>query len=357
MINKFIHQLQEILASAPQDNLSNELSYIFQESQKTLPFEIISLSIIDNNLPAPSAVDFYRVLNKNCDHKLEKQFKDKNIVIEYKFLGNKEDATLLVEILALYLNQKLESFLEKQKLEDLLKNQNEENSALVKMFCHDLVNPLSILNMSLEFLEDSEVNIQYANILSRMKKSSESLQYTIQSFRELNALQNKNKNLFLEKLSLVAIFNECKKNFQPTLDAKNITLKLKLPNQNDVEFFADRQTFLNYIFNNLISNAIKFSKENSTVEIVAEKESNQIYLSIVDHGLGMNNQQINNIFKFDKSVQRLGTHGEAGSGFGLQFCRYALNLHGFKLQISSKEKDSTQSESGTTFKLTIPISA
>lgn len=357
MVINSIKKLQEILEKAQNESLSAELNFIFNESAQHLPFAINSFSVSRSNSAQEKASEFYRILQKTSNYQYRKSFKNQTLYFEYDSQNVQEEASLLIDLLALYLNERVEHFYEKEKIEEYLKDQNEEHAALLRMFCHDLVNPLSILNMSLEFMEDTDEDKKFTSIFNRMKKSSESLQHIIQSIRDLNALQGRRKNLILETLSLNEIFEECKKGFQAQLQEKQIQLTLKLPDDKDVQFLADRQTFLNYVFNNLISNAIKFSRDHSRVEIAAEKIADQLILSIVDHGIGMNDQQLAKIFKFDKAVQRLGTHGESGNGFGLQFCRYALKLHGFKLQISSQESKTEELPGGTTIKLTIPTSA
>lgn len=359
MIVSYIKNLQNIFEKAQNESLSVELNYIFNESVRQLPVAISAFTILRQQ----KTTEFYRLLQKKSDYHYSKCFKNQTLNFEYDIKldhghrASDAEAGLLLDLIALYLNERIDHYYEKESIEEFLKDQNEENAALIRMFCHDLVNPLSILNMSMEFLEDADEEKKFSSIINRMKKSSEALFNIIQSIRELNALQGRRKNLVLEMLSLNDIFEECKKNFQDELDKKQIQLTLKLPQDKDVHFLADRQTFLNYVFNNLISNAIKFSRDHSRVELAAEKITDQLVLSIVDHGIGMNDQQLAKIFKFDKAIQRLGTHGEAGHGFGLQFCRYALKLHGFKLQISSQESKTEDLPGGTTVKLTIPLSA
>lgn len=359
MIVSYIKNLQNVFEKAQNESLSAELNCIFNESARHLPLAISAFIILRQG----QTTEFYRLLQKKSELRYSKNFKNQTLIFEYDIKTEKEnqateiETTLLLDLVALYLNERVDHYFEKEAIEDFLKDQNEESAALIRMFCHDLVNPLSILNMSMEFLEDADEDKKFSSILNRMKKSSEALFNIIQSIRELNSLQGRRKNLTLEMLSLNDIFEECKKSFQDELNKKQIQLTLKLPQDKDVHFLADRQTFLNYIFNNLISNAIKFSRDHSRVELAAEKIADQLVLSIVDHGIGMNDQQLAKIFKFDKAIQRLGTHGEAGHGFGLQFCRYALKLHGFKLQISSQESKTDDVPGGTTVKLTIPLSA
>lgn len=359
MLIVHIRKLQEILTNVQRNSLSGEINFIFNQSGHNLPFTITSFKVVR----ADQEIDLYNILNIPTNEEYSKKFNNQLLSFKYIHQSNhqeqlaKNDVHLLIDLMAIFLNERLEDYFEKENIENILHEQNEESAALIRMFCHDLVNPLSILNMSIEFLEDEDENKVFTKTINRMKKSSESLLRIIQSIRELNALQVRRKTLTLETLSLHSVFTECKTNFKDELAQKNINLELILPQNKDVEFLADRETFLNYIFQNLISNAIKFSRENSNIAIVAEKIADQLHLSIIDHGVGMNNQQLSKIFKFDKAMQRLGTQGEAGHGFGLQFCRYALKLHGFKFHISSLESKNEESPGGTVVKLTIPMSA
>lgn len=355
MTNVQLENLIQQLSASSDEILSVEINHVFNYLSHAYPLKVTSFSVNRNSQDQV----LYQILQSQSEYLFTQKFKNQTLYFKFsidKGLDVKESENIL-RIVAIHLNGRLNQYFEKEQIEDLLLNQHEEHFAFLKMFCHDLANPLSILKMSLEFIEEADSENQFTSILKRMIKSTNSIHELIQSVRELNTLQSRMKTLQVEPLSLKEVFKECKGKFQSALDEKNLELTLNLPKNEDVHFLADRQTFLNYILNNLISNAIKYSHPSSSIEIVGERIADQLVLNVVDHGIGMNDQQLAKIFKFDKNLQRLGTNGETGHGFGLQFCKYAVKLHGFQFQISSQESKSEETLGGTTISLTIPLSA
>lgn len=73
------------------------------------------------------------------------------------------------------------------------------------------------------------------------------------------------------------------------------------------------------VVRNLISNAIKFSDQNSKIEISVKEKSGAIITSVKDYGTGMNEEVLNKLFSKSK-FQKSGTMGEMGTGLGLVLC-------------------------------------
>ncbi len=355
MIVSYINKINELLSLERSDHFDKNLYVFLNQLEQNLSIVITHYSLEKDNQifnfythsKCRSLITYKKLINKN------------KIVFEYSTPENMNSKTTyaLLDYIAIILNEWSELFLLKENYENILRDQKEERSSLLSMFCHDLANPLSIINMSIEFIEDADIKNQFTPITNRIKKSGESILNIIKSIRELNALKSGKKILHLEPISLNQVFIEFKEKYKQNILDKNITLILSTPNAKDIEFIADRHTFINYVLNNLISNSLKYSRENSKIEILAKKNNEKIDISIIDYGIGMSEQQVTRIFKFDKTQQRLGTHGETGEGIGLQFCRYALLLHGFKLHIASQQSNDEKENGGTTVTLTIPMSA
>ena len=104
---------------------------------------------------------------------------------------------------------------------------------------------------------------------------------------------------------------------------------------------------MSLVLKNLITNAIKFSREGGSVEIDAEMLDNKIVVSIKDHGIGMAEENINKLFEQETFTTR-GTANEKGTGLGLFISKNFIENNGGKIWIDSKEGQ------GSTFRFMVP---
>jgi signal transduction histidine kinase len=102
------------------------------------------------------------------------------------------------------------------------------------------------------------------------------------------------------------------------------------------------------VMRNLINNAIKFTPENGSIEISAEQLSDEVKICIRDTGVGITEEDIQNLFRIDSKVKRKGTNDEDGSGLGLILCKEFVDKN--KGRIWAKRND----DIGSTFLFTVP---
>ena len=137
-----------------------------------------------------------------------------------------------------------------------------------------------------------------------------------------------------EKINVNEIILELKFSLYPVCDAKKINLNFD--NGNIVEMYADKN-ILQTILRNLITNAIKFSYENSSVEIKFSQDENFYSVSVSDNGTGMSQDTINQLFKTDKVISMPGTAHESGTGLGLIICNEFAAIHHGSIKVQSEE--------------------
>lgn len=102
---------------------------------------------------------------------------------------------------------------------------------------------------------------------------------------------------------------------------------------------------------NLISNAIKFSYENSEIDVGIEEQEDRVLIYVRDHGTGISEDNQEKLFKPDSHFTSFGTDNEEGSGLGLLLCNEFVMRNGGTLRFSSKEG------AGSTFTFDIPTIA
>jgi len=110
--------------------------------------------------------------------------------------------------------------------------------------------------------------------------------------------------------------------------------------------YADQNAF-DLVVRNLVTNACKFSHEGGTIFIGAETQSKMLRLTIADQGIGMTNEQQQQLFQVAKKSSK-GTQGESGSGLGLVLVKEFLTINRGEITVDS------ELQKGTTFTITLP---
>ena len=104
---------------------------------------------------------------------------------------------------------------------------------------------------------------------------------------------------------------------------------------------------LKTVVRNFLSNAVKFSPANSTIDIIMSREGDNAKISVRDHGVGISADRLDTIFH--KGETTYGTGGEEGSGLGLQLCQDFATKNGGSCTV-----ESTLGE-GSTFSVLVPL--
>jgi signal transduction histidine kinase len=130
-----------------------------------------------------------------------------------------------------------------------------------------------------------------------------------------------------------------------TASEKNIELISVIDHKMFV--YAD-EDMINTIIRNLVSNAIKYTYEKGKISIMAEETPDFITVSIRDNGIGMEPEDLKNLFRIDISTVRPGTGDEKGTGLGLIICKEFIEKNGGKIWAESTPKK------GSVFYFTIP---
>lgn len=244
--------------------------------------------------------------------------------------------------------KEIETLLQKEK--ERLQVANEAKTKLVSILSHDLrspyatiINYLELLNERYNIFDDSKKK-EILKIVYETTKSSMNLLESL-----LEWARSDSDSLQIEKTNIEVngFLRQQLDVFENSAKLKNITFNLT--GEKNLMINTDLKLF-STIIRNLLSNAVKFSRNNSAINIDYNKVDKNIVFSIKDNGIGMNHNQINNLFSIAKSSSRIGTAGERGSGFGLKIVKEYITKLGGKIWVASEVN------LGTTFFFSLPIS-
>lgn len=210
---------------------------------------------------------------------------------------------------------------------------------------HELRTPITVVRGYTESLvdgvvSDEERRQQYYN---RMLSECQSMERLVGDLLLLSKMQNPDFLVEKEPVTLQQVFHDLKRTAWAIADEKNIEIVINQPNEPCV-MMAD-YVRLRQMFVVIVDNAIKFSRENSSIYITMEC-GDSIRVSIRDEGVGISEEELPYIFeKFYKSKLR---QNAKGSGLGLAIARQICLKHDGDIRVESAVG------AGTTFTFTFP---
>jgi signal transduction histidine kinase len=216
---------------------------------------------------------------------------------------------------------------------DRLQKSFELEKNFVRYASHELKNPLTVIlgEAEVALLKNRSTN-EYVNTIEKIKTRAEKLNQLLDHFLQLSTFDSSKLNL--KETNIDNILMDVTFNLSQLYPHIDIQFDIEINGESeDYAVQADEQLLYN-AFYNLIENACKFSKPNSTVWIELSKNKKQLIVSIRDTGIGIEDDQLENIF--ESLYRGNNTHGIEGNGIGLSLVKRIIDLHGGKIIVKSE---------------------
>ena len=237
--------------------------------------------------------------------------------------------------------------IEKQNAE--LKATLSNRDKMYSVIAHDLRSPMASIRMVLNLVVQSAsvetVGPELYMLLDQANRESEEVHDLLDNLLKWTKSQTGRLNVVLQELDLNDIVPGVVEIFDVIAQTKHITLELKKTDA-PLKVTADND-MLKTVLRNFMSNAVKFSPENSTIQIIMANEGDFARVSVKDQGVGIAADRLGSIFH--KGETTYGTGGEEGSGLGLQLCQDFARKNGGDCYVESVEGE------GSTFSFTVPL--
>ena len=249
-------------------------------------------------------------------------------------------------------NKKLKEQLEELTLSRAaLEKSSKERGELLHLLCHDLANPIGAILTVLDVVEGSPE--LFDTLKEDLRKGAQHSLNVIELVRKMRAMEEGKLLLELAEVDLSAALQESSVLLQRRLNEKDMTLNIEV--DGDHMILADETSLINSVFNNIISNAIKFSRPGSAIDVTAEEDDRYMLLTFRDHGIGMPPELLNDLFDLNKATSRIGTAGEEGTGFGMPLVKKFVEAYGGRIEIRSQEEKMNSADHGTAVKLSLRL--
>lgn len=229
-----------------------------------------------------------------------------------------------------------------------LKELNASKDKFFSIVAHDLRNPIAgflnltdILSANFEVLSEKERK----EFIDVMNQASKQLYNLLENLLEWSRAQTGNISYEPQHISLKKMVDNAIDSMM--LNIENKRLKINLNVNPETVVYAD-ENMITTVIRNLISNAIKFSNSDSSINLRCVNNDQYIEFSVIDQGVGIPKNVQEKLFKIDQHVTTEGTSEEKGSGLGLILCKEFVEKNGGKIWIES------EINKGSSFIFTIP---
>ncbi len=196
---------------------------------------------------------------------------------------------------------------------------------------HEIKTPLSVIQGYAELLRNPDLSAEKrAEYIQLISDAIQNLTSLVTNTLKLNKIENQGI-VQKEKFFLDEQIRFCVLNFEDKISDKDIELEIDLE---EIVIKTDK-ALLELVWNNLISNAIKFTDFGGKISLRLKKDNQRIYFEIADSGCGMSPQTCGRIF--EKFYQGDSSHSQEGNGLGLALVRQVINKLDGDITVSSKE--------------------
>lgn len=225
-----------------------------------------------------------------------------------------------------------------------------ERKEFVANVSHELRTPLTTLKSYLEALEegvidDPELSRRFLRVLLN---ETDRMTRLVTDLLQLSRYDAGQYMLDLQPLSVHELLQDVSERFALRSQQENIALQVDLPADSLPLVKADRDNIIQ-VLDNLISNAMKYSNENTTVVMRAHEEEEAVRIEIIDEGMGIRRRDLDRIFERFYRVDKARSRSMGGTGLGLSIARQIVLVHGGTIDIDSEW------QKGTRVSFTLPL--
>jgi two-component system, OmpR family, phosphate regulon sensor histidine kinase PhoR len=230
------------------------------------------------------------------------------------------------------------------------KKLGEIKSDFINNMTHEFKTPLATISLAVDALKNEKVigNKEKTDYFTGViKEENIRMNKQVETILQAALLEKQEVQLNLKKLSAHDLISDAINNISLPLNERGGELEVHLDATNEV-VMADEVHFTNFV-NNLLDNALKYSKEKPHIKLTTSNAGNMIRIKVEDNGIGMNKETLSRIFEKFYRAHTGNVHNVKGFGLGLSYVKTMVEAH----------KGNIKAESvlgkGSAFTISIPL--
>ena len=230
-----------------------------------------------------------------------------------------------------------------------LKRTISNRDKMYSVIAHDLRSPMAsirmVLNLVVQTVSPEAIGPEMYYLIDKANRETEETHDLLDNLLKWTKSQTGRLKVAFQEFEISDVITGVADIFSLIAETKKIKLTTEY-HEDGLKVRADKD-MLNTVLRNFLSNAVKFSNENSSIEIVVSRKDNFVKVGIRDHGVGIAPDRIDSIFH--KGETTYGTNNEEGSGLGLQLCKDFAVKNGGDVMVESVVGE------GSTFSVLVPL--
>jgi len=250
------------------------------------------------------------------------------------------------------LKSSIENISKQQYLKRITHTINEEGKKMryqfLSVLSHELKAPLNAIEGYLRMMQEKQAGERiddYNTPIERSLQRIQGMRNLIMDLLDFTKIRLERKDEKIEEVHLSNIASNAIITVQPY--AIQMELSIKLTIKSDAVIMAD-PTDMEIIFNNLVSNSVKYNKPGGKIEIIIDSDENDVIIIFSDTGIGINDADMKNLFAEFVRIKNERTRNITGSGLGLSIVKKVIELYDGTISVESKP------DVGSTFTARLP---
>lgn len=206
----------------------------------------------------------------------------------------------------------------------------------IRVLGHELKSPINAVEGYLQLMDQGvagKIPAAYDNMIDRSLMRIEYMRKLITDLLDMTRFESGQKT---RELTMVDICEVARDSIEAvTKSAEERNININLINDKSVNMLADRNE-IEIIFNNLISNAVKYNRDGGSVDVDIISTNEKVQISVKDTGIGMTEEDVNTLFGEFVRIKNKKTINILGSGLGLSIVKKIVNLYNGETHVTSK---------------------
>lgn len=228
-------------------------------------------------------------------------------------------------------------------------NQEKRKRDFISYASHELKTPLTALSGFVNILQgpagnDLKLRHKFLGIISKQLTRLQRLTDNLMSLHRIEMQEHVPPQ---DVIDVVPVIHDVCSVLLPFAQKKNITFNIQIPVQLHIRGSYDELT---QVFLNLVENAVKYSPNNTKVEIIGKKSTVHLEIDVIDEGEGIAEQHLPRITERFYRIVDSKNYNQSGTGLGLSIVKHIVNRHSGRLEIRNRPEGS-----GAIFSVILPV--
>lgn len=231
--------------------------------------------------------------------------------------------------------EKMRGSLEESR--DVAVRADQSKSRFLAMMSHDIRTPMNAILATLELLATTQLDEKQSRLLELSRLSGDQMLFLLADLIEVARSDGWNLDLAEDRVETHEFFNDLGDAWMQLAAKKQLSISVEIADQLPSAFTSD-QTRMRQLMDNLVSNAVKYTRDGSIdihAHMVGDDDAPMIHVAIADTGRGMEAAQLDRLFKDGETVLSPLDPAVEGSGLGLAICKRIVDAMGGEIGAES----------------------